>query len=117
MSYLPIACGLTASDLATVKARYRAAANQYQATARINDGHANISLTGDKTALHDLLTEMIERENACCPFLSFEFTESTTGYQVQLTVLDGSGLDSSILRESIATLFPGTPMYRYDLDT
>lgn len=107
MSNLPIACSLTASDLAAVKERYRAAANQYQATSQINDGHANISLTGDKTALHDLLTEMIERENACCPFLSFIVTESDTGYDIRLAVLDGSGLEASILRETVATLFPG----------
>jgi hypothetical protein len=107
MSNLPIACSLTASDLASAKAHYRTAASQYQATVQIRDGQADISLTGDKTTLHDLLTEMIERENACCPFLSFAVIESTTGYDVRLTVLDDSGLEDSILREMVDTLFPG----------
>ena len=108
MSNLPIACSLSRENLAAVKERYRAATSHYRATARISDNHAEISLTGDKTAIRDLLTEMIERENACCPFLSFIVTESSAGYDVQLTVLDGAGLEDDILRESVDTLFPGS---------
>jgi hypothetical protein len=50
---------------------------------------------------------MIERENACCPFLSFSLAESNAGYDIRLTVLDGSGLEDGILRESIDAFFPG----------
>ncbi len=106
MSHLPVACSLTATDLAAVKARYRAAASHYRATARITDNHAEISLAGDKTALHVLLTEMIERENACCPFLSFTVTERNAGYDVRLNVLTSSGLEDDILRESVNAFFP-----------
>lgn len=106
MSSLPIACSLTASDLAAIKVRYRTAASQYQATARIDDDHADISLTGDKAILRELLTEMIEHESACCPFLAFETAESNLGYDVQLRVLDASGLEHDILRESVEAFFP-----------
>jgi hypothetical protein len=106
MSNLPIACSLTASDLATVKQRYHAAASQYRATARIRDRHADISLAGDKAALRSFLDEMIERESDCCSFLSFSVTESSNGYNVRLTIVDGAGLEDSILRESVATFFP-----------
>jgi len=106
MSSLPIACSLTASDLAAATERYRAAASQYQATARIRDGQAEIALTGEKTTLHELLTEMIARENACCPFLTFDVTQTAGGYAVRLGVLDGAGLEHGILRESVAAFFP-----------
>ena len=106
MSSLPIACSLTPADLAVVKERYQAAASQYRATARISDNHADITLTGDATQIRELLTEIIERESACCPFLTFDTTESDEGYVVRLSVLDGSGLERSILRESVTAFFP-----------
>ncbi len=106
MSSLPIACSLTSSDLTAVKERYRAAASQYHATARISGDHANISLSGDKPTLHELLTEMITRENACCPFLTFDVGETTTGFDVRLGVLDAPGLEQGILREMATILFP-----------
>lgn len=106
MSSLPIACSLTASDLAAVKEGYRTAAGQYQATARISEDHADISLTGDKPALQKLMAEMVTRESACCPFMAFDIAESARGFDVRLSVLDASGLERGILRESVATFFP-----------
>lgn len=106
MSSLPIACTLTATDLAAVKERYREAASQYQATVRVSNAAANISLTGDTTALKDLLDEMIARESACCPFLNFDVEETATGFDVQLRVLDTSGLERGILHESLNAFFP-----------
>jgi len=106
MSSLPIACSLTALDLTAVKEHYRAAASNYHATARISDDHASISLSGDKAALGALLAEMIERENACCPFLTFDITETDEGYDIRLRVLDAAGLERDILSELVAALFP-----------
>jgi len=107
MSSLPIACSLTASDLAAVQERYRAAASQYQATVRISDDHAHISLAGDKAALGELLNEMIERESACCPFLAFNVEDTANGFDVRLGILDAPGLERGILRESVEALFSG----------
>lgn len=106
MSRLPIACTLNATDLAAVKDHYRAAASQYQATARIDGDHADISLTGDKPTLQELLDEMIARESACCPFLAFGVEETPTGFDVRLSVLDASGLERGILAESVNAFFP-----------
>ena len=106
MSNLPIACTLSAADLTEAKARYRAAADRYQATAHIDGNHARISLIGDTAALNDILADMIDRESACCPFLVFDTTEHTDGLDVQLSIRDDSGLEPGILRESIETFFP-----------
>lgn len=107
MSGLPIACSLSASDLAAVKDRYRAAAGLYQATARISDNHADIALVGDNAPLRALLDEMVERESACCSFLRFDVTETTDGFNVRLSVIEAAGTESDILRESVAAFFPG----------
>lgn len=107
MSSLQIACNLTASDLAAVRERYRTAASQYAAIARISDDLADIALTGDKTVLRALLDEMIARERACCPFLAFDVAESSEGFRVNLRVLDGPELAQGILHESVAAFFPG----------
>jgi hypothetical protein len=106
VSHLPIACTLTAPDLAAVKERYRVAASHYRATARFNHDHADIELVGNTSALGELLTEMIARESACCSFLAFDCVESDVGYNVRLRVIDASGLANDILRESVATFFP-----------
>ncbi|MGH9175453.1 MAG: hypothetical protein ACRD1H_13900 [Vicinamibacterales bacterium] len=106
MSSPPIACTLSPADLAAVQNRYRDAAGSYQATVQIDDG-ATIRLTGDKPALRSLLDEVIARERACCSFLTFDVAESRDGYTVRLGVNGAAGLEESILRESVATLFPG----------
>ncbi len=106
MSSRPIACSLSASDLASVKERYLEASSDYRATARIIDDHADISLTGDKAALQELLAEMIVRENACCPFLTFGVHGTATGFDVRLDVRDADGIERGILREMVAALFP-----------
>lgn len=110
MSSLPIACTLTASDLAAVKERYGAAAGHYRANVRISGDHADIALTGDKPALHELLNEMIERESGCCSFLAFALAETAHGYDVRLSVLEGSELAHGILSESVAILFPAATL-------
>ncbi len=110
MSSLPIACSLSDSDLAAAKASYEAASSQYHASARISENHADVVLTGDKTAIHALLSEMVERERACCPFLTFEIEETAGGFAVRLGVISASGLETGIVQESVATFFPAATM-------
>lgn len=106
MSSPPIACTLSAPDLAAVKERYRTAADHYRATARLIDTSATITLTGDRTFLRSLLDEMVERESRCCAFLTFNITESSAGFEVILRTSNESELTPHVLRESVATLFP-----------
>jgi hypothetical protein len=107
MSSLPLACSLSAADLAAVRERYHDAAGRYQAAARLDGEMAFIELTGDKPELRALLDEMIEREGACCPFLTFDLAETPDGFRAALGVVGGAGLEDGLLREVVDTLFPG----------
>jgi|GEM_PF-6665912 len=106
MSSLPIACTLSAPDLAAVKERYRMAAGQYQATARIIGNTAVISLSGERAFLQALLDEMVERESACCAFLTIGVTSTQTGFDVELGLSEPIDLATGLLNESVMTLFP-----------
>jgi hypothetical protein len=108
MEDVPIACTLSAPDLAAVKERYRQAANHYRASARFSDTNAVISLTGDRAFLRSLLDEMVARESECCAFLSFDVKETHTGFEVVLHVSGDHEMAEDALRESVATMFPTT---------
>jgi hypothetical protein len=106
MSSLPIACTLNATELAAVQDGYRTAASHYRATARIGNDRAEVTLTGDKTTLRPFLSELVERESACCSFLTFEIDETADGFDICIRTDDADQLGHGILSESVAIFFP-----------
>jgi hypothetical protein len=106
MTNLPIACTLSTADLAAAKERYREAAAQYDASVRLTDTSAVISMTGDQAFLRSLLDEMVARESECCAFLTFDIAETHQGFEVVLRVPGEKEIVLDALRESVTTMFP-----------
>lgn len=107
MEHVEIACTLQASELAEARQRYVDAASGYAATARIVDGRASVTLTGEPDALRALLADMIERESHCCAFLDFEAEDSADRCVVHLTAQVPASQSTPLLESMVSTLFPG----------
>jgi hypothetical protein len=103
-----IACSLTPSEKATVLAGYAAAAHLYQATARIDDPHADVSLRGEKEMLGPFLDRLITQESACCSFLRFSRTETPAGFLLRVSAEPEDPTDDGrqVLTAAVRAFFP-----------
>ena len=89
MDITPIACTLSAADLATRRAALRALRTACLEARRIDDG---MSLRfASEPALLPRLAEVVDREQQCCRFLRFVLTVEPDGGGIQLEITGPPG--------------------------